>query len=123
RYWSVTGVQTCALPICRDLAVPVHLCATTAIPVRHRSHPALDLALAPARGLGVLPRRGGGKADHSHGASLAWCPCSGGCGDLIPRCHKPPARERRPIVVRVLHRALREFHLLPRQLLVGDQAE
>src|SRR5262245_26887774 len=42
---------------------------------------------------------------------------------LVFRRHKPPARERRPIVVCVLHRALGECHLLPRQLLVGDQAE
>jgi hypothetical protein len=41
-------------------------------------------------------------------------------GALVLRRHKAPALERCPIVVRVPHQALGEFHLLPRQLLVGD---
>ena len=68
------------LPLGIGAVVILQLLFTYAPPlqaaVRDRSHPALGLALAPSRGFGVLPRRGGGKADHSQGASSRGAPAT-----------------------------------------------
>src|SRR5262249_32501872 len=53
----------------RGLADAVHLRAAVASPLRHRSGAAVDLAVAGARGLFVLPHGRGGKTDPSHGPS------------------------------------------------------
>ena len=55
----------------RDPAAPVHLHAAVSDSVRDRGDPALGLAVAASRWAGVLPRRRGGKADHSYLASSA----------------------------------------------------
>src|SRR5437016_14389561 len=48
RYWSVTGVQTCALPI------SVKPCSTTAAKVKNPS-PAMNISAAPSTSLRLTP--------------------------------------------------------------------
>src|SRR5262245_61451706 len=50
-------------------AAPVHLRAPAPVPVPHPRHAALDLALAGARRLRILPDCGGGKTDPLQGPS------------------------------------------------------
>ena len=62
----------------RDPAAALYLRAAAAATVRQRGDPALGLAVAFAGRTGVLPRRGGGEADHSLVRLLAQCRDRGG---------------------------------------------
>src|SRR5262249_42248732 len=110
-----------------DSTAPVHLCAPLSGLVRDRGHAAPAVAAALFRGRAVLPRRRGREVDPpSCSAAVTTGPLDGAnwgvTGSVVLR-HEVPPLERGLIVIRTLHRARGELHLLTWDLLVGDELE